>query len=64
MLSAFMSAAYIQLHLKQDFPWKQTVLHLIRQSDLGPYCLQYRLPKFVLMLYIPVPVNNFSVRSG
>ena len=24
----------------------------IQQSDLGPYCLPYRLPKFVLSKYI------------
>ena len=27
--------------------WKQTLWTLIRQSDLGPCCLQYRLPKKV-----------------
>ena len=44
-----MSAVYIQVHFRLDFfmeannmdpgPWEQ--------SDLGPYCLQYRLLKSI-----------------
>ena len=46
-----MSAAYIQAYLSLDFKMKantknpdQTAPYW-EQSDLGPYCLQYRLPK-------------------
>ena len=45
----FMSAAYIQVHFRLDFYVEannvdpdQTAL---KQSDLGPYCLLYRLPQ-------------------
>ena len=46
-----MSAAYIQIHFKLDFFMKANTMNReIRvlpreQSYLGPYCLQYRLPK-------------------
>ena len=45
-----LSAAYIQVHLKLDSFMQAIIQTLIRllprkQSDLGPYCLQYRLPK-------------------
>ena len=38
------------LYISKISSWTQTVCTLIRllpveQSDLGPYCLQYRLPK-------------------
>ena len=39
-----MSAAFIQVYFRLDFLWKQTIW--VREpSDLGPYCLQYKLPK-------------------
>ena len=38
----FISAAYIQVHFRLDFSWKNDQIAL--KSDLGPYCLQYRLP--------------------
>ena len=47
----FTSAAYIQLHFRLDFfSLKLTILTLIRlfpweQSDMGSFCLQYRLTK-------------------
>ena len=27
--------------------WKQTMCNLREQFDLGPYCLQYKLPKTI-----------------
>ena len=46
------SAAYIHMHSRKLFLWKQTLWTLFRllhreQSDLGTYCLQYLLPKFI-----------------
>ena len=42
---------YIQMHFKMLLQWKQTLWTLIKlllreQSNLGPYGLQYRLPKY------------------
>ena len=44
-----MSAAYIQVHFRLDFFKEATSMNPDQtahkeQSDLGPYCLQYRLP--------------------
>ena len=45
----FLSAAYIQVHFKQDFFMEANNIYPNQipreQSDLGPYCLQCRLPK-------------------
>ena len=46
----YMSAAYIQVHFRLDFFMKANSIDPDQtapkeQSDLGPYCLQYRLPK-------------------
>ena len=46
----FKSAACNQVYFGLIFSWKQTIWTQIRlllreQSDLGPYCLQYRLPR-------------------
>ena len=38
-----MSVTYIQVHFRQDFFMEANMNP--EQSDLGPYCLQYRLPK-------------------
>ena len=51
MLSAFTSAVYIQVHFRLDFiieantmnPDQTAPLGSWKQSDLGPYCLQYML---------------------
>ena len=48
MLSVFMSAAYIQVHFKLDVFMEASNMNPSQnseQSDLGPHCLQYRLPK-------------------
>ena len=37
-----MSAAYMLVHFKLDFIMETSTM---KQSDLGQYCLQYRLPK-------------------
>ena len=45
-----MSAAYIQVHFRLDFLWKRFKAKIMypdqtrEQSDLGSYCLHYRLP--------------------
>ena len=41
MTCAFTSAAYIQVHFRLDFFMEATNMNT-EQSDLGPYCLQYR----------------------
>ena len=45
MLSAFMSAAYIQVHFRLDFFMEANNMKNSEydQSDLGPYCFQNRL---------------------
>ena len=45
-----MSDAYIQVHFKLDFFMVANNMNPeqsapLEQSDLGPYCLQYMLPK-------------------
>ena len=45
-----MSAANIQVHFRLDFIMEANTMNPDRtapleQSDLGPYCLQYGLPK-------------------
>ena len=45
-----MSAACIQVHFKIDFSMESNNMNpdqtaAKEQADLGPYCLQYRLPK-------------------
>ena len=45
-----MSAAYILVHLRLDFFMEAINMNPdqtapVVQSDLGPYCLQYRLPE-------------------
>ena len=53
MLSVFfMCAAYTQVHLRLDFLMQTNNMNpdqtaLEEQSDLGPYCLKYRLPKSI-----------------
>ena len=47
-MSVFTSAVYIQIHSRILLLWKQTLWTLIRrESDLGPYCLEYRLRKYI-----------------
>ena len=46
MLSPFLSAAYIQAHFRQDCFMNGKNMKPY-QSDLGPYCLQNRLPKYI-----------------
>ena len=47
MMSAFMTAAYIQVHFRQDIFMQATNMNPEQtapsweQSDLGPHCLQY-----------------------
>ena len=48
MWSAYPSAAYIQMHSrlsKHYEPWSDCSLR--EQSDLGPFCLRYRLPTYI-----------------
>ena len=50
MASAFWSAAYIQVYFRLNFVMEANTMNPDQtapweQSDLGPYCLQYRLPK-------------------
>ena len=49
ILSAFyVCSIYIQVHFRLDFIIEANTMNpdqLWEQSDLGPYCLQYRLPK-------------------
>ena len=45
-------AVYIQKHSRPLLSWQQTVWNLIRlllkeQSDLAPYCLEYRRSKYI-----------------
>ena len=47
--SAVMSAAYIQVNFRLDFYMEANNMNpdqtaIWKQSDLGPFCLQYRLP--------------------
>ena len=49
-MSAFTSAAYLVMHFKLDFFMEANMMNPDQtvpkeQSDLGPYCLQYQLPK-------------------
>ena len=58
MLFAFTSAAYIyiQVYLRPDlFREANNMNPDQEQSDLGPYCLQYRLPKNISMASNPSP---------
>ena len=44
----FMSAAYLQVHFRLDLFMEANNItpdQTASKSDLGPYCLQYRLPK-------------------
>ena len=43
---AFASAAYILIYFRLDFFMEANNMNpdQTKQSDLGPYCLQYRLP--------------------
>ena len=42
----FTSAANIQVHFRLDFYIESNTIETDQeQSDLGPYCLQYRLPR-------------------
>ena len=44
-----MPAAYIQVHLRLDFIMEAITMTLIRllPSDMGSYCLQYRIPNYI-----------------
>ena len=60
--------AYVQVHFRLNFIWKQTLWTLIRlllkeQSDLDEYCLQYRLPKNISRWESRWPLN-FGVRES
>ena len=50
-----MSTAYIQVHFRLDFFMKANHMNpdqtgVVEQSDLGPYCLQYRLANLFVNL--------------
>ena len=40
-----MSAAYIQVHFRLDFIMEGNTMNPVQTADLGPFYLQYRLPK-------------------
>ena len=39
------SDTYIQVHFRLDYSMEANTMNPWEQSDLGPYCLQYRVPK-------------------
>ena len=41
------SDAHISLHSRILLRWRQTLWTPMQQSDLGPYCLQYKLLKYI-----------------
>ena len=54
----FMSAAYIQVHCRLDFIMKANTMNPWEQSDLGPYCLQYRQHKKISTEYCLTTLMN------
>ena len=59
MMSAFLSAAYFLVHFRLGFIMEANTMSPKEQSDPGPYCLQYGLPK-----NISRPGSRWQVLTG